>query len=193
MPSLFKASLLLTLTLLVGCTINHPIDQDYGQYLQNNIGESQLPRVAQPAHYLIAPSTQNHHYEFRAMTVGYAHLWIVDFGKILDTTLQSHDVQVAFGSLAKANNDATPSLSFELKDYRFADYRAYVSLNVTVNTANQAPVTKTYHSEGTSQGGKMFLAGPFGMKNAVQQSTKAAMDDILRQLLNDYQSQLASR
>ena len=185
MQALVKAALLLSLAFSAGCTIKHPIADDYDQYLQNNMGESQLPRTTEPANYLIAPKTINHHYEFRAMTVGYSHLWIVDFGKILDATLTSHDAQVAFGNLQQGATTERPLLSFELQDYRFADYRAYVTLNVTITKPGQAPVTKRYSAEGNAQGGKMFFAGPFGMKNAVQQSTKAAMDTILRELISD--------
>jgi hypothetical protein len=44
---------------------------------------------------------------------------------------------------------------------------------------------KTYYKTGISQGGKMFWAGAFGMKNAIQQSTKSAIDQILYLALSD--------
>jgi hypothetical protein len=45
--------------------------------------------------------------------------------------------------------------------------------------------SKSYQESGKTQGGKMFWAGAFGQKNAVQQSTKLALDEILRQLITD--------
>jgi hypothetical protein len=35
----------------------------------------------------MTPNTENHRYEFRSAMVGYANLWIIEFGKILDETL----------------------------------------------------------------------------------------------------------
>lgn len=35
----------------------------------------------------------------------------------------------------------------------------------------------------------MFWGGAFGMKNAIQQSTKSAIDQILIELINDLKSQ----
>ena len=40
-------------------------------------------------------------------------------------------------------------------------------------------------ASGNTQGAKMFFGGAFGMKNAVQQSTKAAMDTIMGQFIRD--------
>lgn len=186
---------LLLSALLTGCTINHPIDKDYAEYLANNQGESALPQAQAPASYGLTEQTRNHHYEFRAATVGYAHLWIVDFGKLLDTTLQSRDVQKAFGSLQQgsAAGDA-PYLVLNLEQYRFEDYRAYVTLNIEVQSAGKTLFSKRYSVEGKSQGGKMWLGGPFAMKNATQQSTKLAIDEILRRFIQDYnQLQLSQR
>jgi hypothetical protein len=48
---------------------------------------------------------------------------------------------------------------------------------------------KIYQADGATQGGKMFWGGAFAMKNAVQQSSKLAIDSILRQLINDLNAQ----
>jgi hypothetical protein len=85
----------LALVLLGGCTIRHEIAKDYPQYLVGNIGESRLPTTRAASAYLVAPSTAAHHYEFRSAMVGYANLWIVDFGKLLDQTMRSRDVQAS--------------------------------------------------------------------------------------------------
>lgn len=172
--------------LLTGCSFNHPVAEDYGTYLANNQGQSNLPRASAPAEYQTAASTQAHRYEFRSATVGYAHLWIVEFGQMLDATLQSSDVQQAFGSLQAGSAPSAPLLTFELQDYRFEDFRAYVTLKISVAAGGQALFSKAYQVEGQSQGGKMFWGGPFAMKNAIQQSTKLALDEILRDFIADY-------
>lgn len=40
-------------------------------------------------------------------------------------------------------------------------------------------------ASGNTQGAKMFFGGAFGMKNAVQQSTKAPMDIIMGQFIRN--------
>lgn len=175
-------------TILTGCTINHPIDKDYAVYLQNNHGTSTLPQAQSPATYGLTATTEQHHYEFRAATVGYAHLWIVDFGKLLDMTLQSQDLQQAFGNLKQstASNFVEPHLVFDLVNYRFEDYRAYVTMKIDVQSAGTSLFSKTYQVEGKGQGAKMFWGGPFAMKNATQQSTKLAIDKILIRFIQDF-------
>jgi hypothetical protein len=184
--------LLTATTLLAGCSIKHPIAKDYAQYLANNKGEVVLPKSTIEANYEITANTANHNYQFRAATVGYAHVWIVEFGQVLDATLNSDDVQAAFGKLAKAqaNSDGASMLRFNLENYAFKDHMAHVSLNISLEQNGNTVLNKTYHATGKSQGGKMFFGGPFAMKNATQQSTKHAMDEILREFINDSKAAL---
>jgi hypothetical protein len=118
---------------------------------------------------------------------GYANVWVVQFGQILDDTLQAHDVQAAFGKLAKSDGGAVNDglLVFDLQSYTYVELGAHVSLKVTYRRGNQDVFSKVYQTDGTTQGGKMFWGGAFAMKNAVQQSTKLAIDNILRQLIVD--------
>ena len=170
------------------CTIRHVIEEDYPQYLANNTGTADLPTTDKASEYFLTESTQNHSYEFRAATTGYANLWIVEFGKMLDDTLKSADVQSAFGSLQKVSNETGDSKSlliFDLQNYTFEDFGAHISLKISLSRSGQEVFSKTYTQDGTTQGGKMFWAGAFGQKNAVQQSTKLALDEILRQLITD--------
>lgn len=183
-------------SLMVGCTIKHPVAKDYSQYLANNKGSATLPKSAIEADYEIAASTEAHRYEFRAATVGYAHLWIVEFGQILDATLKSDDVQASFGKLAKANNNAVAStglLRFNLENYEFKNHMAHVTLNISLEQNGKVVLNKTYHATGKSQGGKMFFGGPFAMKNATQQSTKFAIDEILSEFINDSKAAMVAR
>jgi hypothetical protein len=174
-------------TSLVGCSINHVVKDDYPQYLQNNAGESKLPKTPLEARYELTPGTAAHKYEFRSALTGYANNWIVEFGQMLDATLQSKDVQGAFKKLDKRGpGDGPTLLTFDLVSYAFADFGATVELKVTVQRPGGAtPLVKTYKQTGVTQGGKMFWAGVFGMKNAIHQSTKDAVDKILAALIVD--------
>src|SRR5688500_13264428 len=98
--------LLLLAGLMSGCSVNHPVAKDYPQYLSKNSNAVALPKSALKSGYFIDGKTQDHRYEFRAATVGYAHLWIVEFGKILDATLQAPYMQTSFGQLAKATAES---------------------------------------------------------------------------------------
>lgn len=187
-----KLSILIGLVALsTGCSIRHVVSADYTQYLTNNEGSYQPPHTDYEAEYILTPNTANHNYEFRAATVGYAHLWVVNFGKILEKTLESKDVQSAFKKLSKADGKGTPGtlvISFNLVDYEFSGLEARVKLQITAIKDDSILFDRTYFEKGISQGGKMFFAGPFGMKNAIQQSTKSAIDKIMAQSLNDITS-----
>jgi hypothetical protein len=94
-------SIFLVALLVLGtsaCSIRHVIEKDYPQYLVNNAGAGNLPNTDKASKYFLTSNTQNHSYEFRAVTTGYANLWIVEFDKMLDDTLKSTDVQNAFGA-----------------------------------------------------------------------------------------------
>lgn len=188
MKQFFILIMVFTSVFIGGCSIKHPIANDYEQYLNNNKGSSILPTTKTKSTYFIHDETKKHQYQFRAATVGYAHLWIVNFGKILDKTLKSQDVQTAFGALTeKVNKDLKTDnlISFKLENYEFKNHHAYISLHISFETNQNIILNKIYHAEGKSQGGKMFWGGPFAMKNATQQSTKIAVDKILKEFIND--------
>lgn len=176
------------------CSITHVIEKDYPQYLANNSGASMLPRTNKVSEYALTQNTQQHRYEFRAITTGYANLWVVEFGKMLEDTLMSVDVQQAFGSLQRSSdtsgNANTNLLLFDLRNYVFEEFSAKISLKISLLRGGQEVFSKTYTQDGKSQGGKMFWGGVFAQKNAVQQSTKLALDDILRQLISDLNAQV---
>lgn len=171
-----------------GCSIKHVIEQDYPQYLINNIGTSNFPETDKASEYFLTAKTQQHRYEFRAVSTGYANLWIVEFGKMLDDQLMSKDVQDAFGALKKVSTqseDLEGLLIFDLQSYTFKDYNSHISMKISLFQKGKEVFSKLYEQDGKSQGGKMFWAGAFGQKNAVQQSTKLALDEILRRLISD--------
>jgi len=173
-----------------GCSIMHPVGDDYSQYLSNNTGARQFQTVEAGKQYYLPPSTQSHRYEFRSATVGYAHVWVVEFGKILDATMQSKDVVDALGLMKKASSDrsdAGNTIVFDLQNYSFEHHGAHLGLTISVKTATREIFRKAYRADGNTQGGKMFWGGPFAMKNAVQQSTKSALDEIINNFIRDFQ------
>lgn len=191
MKRLITACAVLVCFSMTGCSINHPVAKDYDAHLAKYGGEFTLPSSGLESEYNIDSETQGHRYQFRAATVGYAHVWIVEFGKILDKTLNAEYVQSAFGRLSKISTDSPTSenlIEFELVNYEFKNYRAYTSLNIKVMNSGQVLLNKTYTSEGASKGGQMWAAGPFGMKNATLASTKNSIDKILQQFLTDINS-----
>ena len=184
--NLFAVIAIIAMT--AGCTINRPVTDDYSQYLRNNTNAGKLPTARSAQQYYLPPATQQHRYEFRSAMAGQANLWVVEFGKVLDATMQSDEVVAALGALTKASTDKPASgntLVFDLQNYSFADHGAHVSLKISVRNAQGDVFSKTYSANGNTQGAKMFFGGAFGMKNAVQQSTKAAMDNIMGQFIRD--------
>lgn len=171
-----------------GCAITHPVAKDYDAHLMKYGYEKTLPMTGMEAGYFLDPGTKRHSYEFRAASVGYAHVWVVEFGKILDKTLQAHYVQSAFGELdrgVRGQDDSGYLIEFNLTSFEFKDYRAHTALDITVRRDGDKVFEKLYTSEGQSQGAQMWMAGVFGMKNATLKSTKQSIDAILEQFILD--------
>lgn len=108
------------------------------------------------------------------------------FGSLLEATLQSKDVQQVFKSLKESTGQTgVMEITFHLNEYDFSNHRAKISLKISAAKNGKTVLDKTYHAEGNSQGGKMFWGGAMAMKNAIQQSSKNAMDMILQDFFTD--------
>jgi hypothetical protein len=167
------------------------VERDYPDYLKNNAGESQLPATNKANQYYLSTETRSFNYKFRSAMTGVANLWIVEIGKMLDDTLKSADVQSAFRTLNAVNSASAPgtTLTFELQNYAFHDFSAHISMNIKLMKNGVIVFEKNYTQDGPTQAGKMFFGGVFAQKNAVQQSTRLALDKILRQLITDLNQQ----
>ena len=184
----FQNIFLVTVIVLCTSSCQHFIEKDYPEYLANNIGTANLPKTDKASEYILTPNTQQHSYEFQAVSTGVANIWVVEFGKMLDDTLMSTDVQKAFGALQKVSDMSGSSSSlliFDLHNYTSEDYGAHISLKISLIRSGREIFSKIYKQHGKTQGGKMVWGGAFAQKNAVQQSTKLALDEILRQLILD--------
>lgn len=179
------AAVLLAFT-ATACTT--PVQKDYPRYLANNAGTINYPRVAKSANYYMDKKTQNHRQNVRTFRGGLANKWVVEFGPMLEATMESDDVKAAIAKLTKVSSPKSTKgllIEFSLENYRFADSRATIDLKITVRKGKRKVLSKSYHAAGRGQSGKMWLGGAATIKNAVQQSTKSAVDQILTQFFRD--------
>jgi hypothetical protein len=178
------------LAICTGCSINHHVAKDYGNYLTKNKNEQGIPKAELSAEYEKSDRTKTHRYEFRAVTVGYANLWIVEFEKILDETLKSQEIQSVFDGIAEASEgiESTNQITFNLINYRYIDYGTHLTLNIVLKHKGDEIINKHYTASGESQGVQMWAGGVFGMMDAIHDSTKSAMDQILIEFINDINS-----
>ena len=161
-----------------GCTTM--VAKDYPAYLDNNQGSVSVPQMNKVATYSITDRTMAHKFKVKSFMAGAANSWIVEIGKMLDMSLKTADYDTAFSA---QNQDLT--VSFDLENYEFKNFQTYLTLKVSVSEGGKELYTREYSTVGKNQSGQVIMGGAFAMKNAVQQSTKYAIDDILNQLLND--------
>ena len=186
MKALFALLTVLVALSSSGCATQ--VHQDYPTYLANNEGRVNFPHVGRPAQYYLDQATANHSVEIKSWVTGIANSWTVQFGEVLEATMQGRDMQESFESLSRTDNNKDTAglmLLFHLSDYAFENFQAYIDMTVAAQSHGHQLFSKRYTANGKSQGGKMAWGGAFAMKNAIQQSTKLALDEILTSLLND--------
>ncbi len=176
--------LVLAFLLMAAGACSHTVTDDYQQYLNNNQGKT-FPSVGYDVEYVLTPKTKGYTHSFKSAMGGLGNSWTINVGTVLDATLKSQDVQSAFKSLKESSGKGSRVLTFDVEEYVFANHRAKIRLSVTETHNGKATLKKTYEQEGISQGGKMFWGGAMAMKNAVQQSTKDALDKILTSMMTD--------
>jgi hypothetical protein len=171
----------------MGCSINHHIAEDYGDYLAKNPSKSGIPKTEESAEYYISKQTERHSYIFSAFTVGYANDWIVEFGEILDETMLSDEIRASFKSITKTDASSTLQnlIVFHLVDYMFVDYRADIRLHISYSSYGQIVIDKLYKATGLPQTMQMWGGGAFSMRDAIHDSTKSAIDQIMTEFITD--------
>ena len=168
----------------VGCT--HQVMDTYPRYLMNNRGSLTLPRVKHEVTYELTPASERHRKEVRSMSAGYAHAWVMEFGKAMHATMASEDVRMAVPRIMRGRpSPQSVHLEMNVQEFDFRNHRAYLILDVKAFAASKLLGQKRYQAEGTTQGGKMFWGGAPAMRNAMQQSSKAAIDQALQQIFSD--------
>lgn len=167
-----------------GC---HHLSNDFNKYVASNPVLMSSQKTSTETNYYLTEGTKNHIYKFRLFASGIANSWIVEFGKMLEMTLQSRSVQDAFGKLTRVDSESSEGnlLIFDLQKYEFDDFNAHITLKVTFMKNSKPALDKVYYADGRAQAGKMIWGGAMSTKNAVQQSTRYALTQILSELLND--------
>lgn len=181
-----RTCLLAFLACLCACSVN--TRNDYAGYLRNNAGEAAaFPFVGGDFCYSMTERTWAHRKEIKSWLGGIVNTWVVEFGPMLDATMRIGDAQASFRSLrpATGNNACVWSSEYDLVSYDFIDNRAKIRLAVRTCGPGGAGAAREYYAEGTPQLGKMYWGKNFAMKNAVQQSTKHAVDAILAAYYTD--------
>jgi len=188
----FAVGAVMMLLSLSGCSSS--INNDYGRYLVNNTGTFDVGfKLPNTCYYLPYP-TQNHYFSFRSFTGGYYLTeWEVEIGKALDTTMKSRDVVDIFENINKSKSQLCNDgnlVTIDLNKYDFTNCSAYVDMTITLTRSNGDVFSTRYTASGQKQCGKMYWGGAFATKNAVQQSTKDAIDKVLFAFFSDYRHAL---
>ncbi len=190
--SLAMTLVLALATMGAGC---HHIKSDYPTYLQKHSASPALPRVPLEARYSIGEATLHHRLSIRSALAGYGNKWIVEFGAMLEQTMQSTELQETFAGLTRqAASSGKPGygIAFDLVDYQVSGLAAHLALRVVLERDGVVLIDKIYRSDGVPQVGKVFWGGAFTMRNALQASTKHAIDAALREFLIDTQRATAA-
>ena len=170
------------------CSCAVKTKDDYGQYLRNNEGAVVYSKQDGNFCYGMTERTRTHHQSIRSWMGGIINSWEVEFGRVLHATMQSHDVGAAFAMplMPQVEGASCPNLIvFDLIAYDFIENKAKIRLSIRTELADGREMTKEYYSEGRRQLGKMYWGKGFATKNAIQQSTKLAMDSILTSYFNE--------
>ncbi len=175
------------ISLLAGCSTYRYAAKDYDRYLMNNSGNDKLQTTTVEADYLLTKKTMGHRYAFRSFDVGYENVWVVEFGKMLESSLQSQDVQDSFWRLTRHTGRGTNGylIVFDLKKYEFVDHEARVSIHISVSANGKGLFDKDYRTVGKAQDGKIFFGGVLAMQNAIRELTKSAIDELMNEFIND--------
>ncbi|MBU1230972.1 MAG: hypothetical protein KKA55_05940 [Proteobacteria bacterium] len=181
--------------MLSACSVN--TSNDYRQYLNNNKTFIGMTHPGSISCYFLPYPTQNHYYAFTTFMGGY-HIteWEVELGKVLDATLQHGELRRSFGELSKVSGPRCPAqdlLTIEAERFVFTNCQAQLELTFTVTREGEQILSRRYAATGLKECGKMYWGGGFAMKNAVQQSTKNALDKVLNEFARDYAKAITER
>ena len=175
------------ISLFAGCSTYRYAAKDYDRYLADNSGNAKLQKTTVEADYLLTKETAAHRYTFRSFDAGYENVWVVEFGKMLESSLQSQDAQESFWRLTKHTESGTNGylIVFDLKKYKFVRYEARVTIHISISAKGKTLLDKDYRTVGRAQAGEKFMGGVLAMKNAIQELNKRAIDELMNEFIND--------
>ena len=141
---------------------------------------------------VIDPSTAAKTVAIRSWATGIAHSWDARPGEMLrqvsDIELPQMFKYYRVSPAYEEPQEGTDRLTMELSipHYAFSDFHTTVVIQASVYGPGKALVfDKSYREEGNSQGGKMVMAGAFGMKSAVRQSLFDAYKKVFAKIRAD--------
>ena len=182
-----------TILLSGGCTTR--VDYDYHPYLENNHSQVVYPHIAAVFGYGFSPKVYQEEDRIYSVMGGIFNLWDINMHTILSETFKSDDIQNIFIKLYR-NDFEKNKIIIDDVAYEFKHCRAYINIRIETILNNRKRIVKEYHAQGRPQRGKMYWGKNFAMKNAIQQSTKTAMDDVFLQYFTDlsrwWEEELAS-
>jgi hypothetical protein len=134
--------------------------------------------------YSITSSSYQQKSDVRSFETGVANKWQLNGGDALSSYMQSADAKSHFKSLHSGSNGAL-KLVMSVNKYTFAEHYATVGIQVTAYQNGKQILSRSYSGTGTSKTTQMWLAGPFGMKSAIKESTNTAMNNALNGMYSD--------
>ncbi len=164
----------------------HPVHEGYAEYLAKNPRDLPYPHIADSVEYYMSANTSSHDQIVRSAQFGRAR---VEFGKILDTTMQADDLQAAFGKLKRTSSPAETDgvvLVFSLDEFKFRRFRSHLGLSVSAMRDGREILSRTYRAVGGPHTDRDVRdAGTYALQRSIQASTKDALDDIMASVIDD--------
>ena len=150
----------------------------------NSVAKSSSNYIPVATSYNISSSSYQQKSDVRSFETGVANKWQLNGGDALSNYMQSADAKSHFKSLRSGSNGQV-NLAMSVTKYTFAEHYATVGIKVTAYQNGKQILSKSYSGTGTSKTTQMWLAGPFGMKSAIKESTNTAMNNALNGLYSD--------
>lgn len=141
---------------------------------------------------VIDSNTLNNQVTIRSFMTGIAHSWNAQPGQMVKQLADIEFPQMfkhyEFSEVYREPKNGSPQITLELTvpRYDFANFRATFNVRAKAYSSDKKVLFDNSYTEiGISQGGKMFWAGPFGMKSAIRQSSFDALKKIFISLRRD--------
>ncbi len=149
-------------------------------------------RIDRSIYVVIEPATLEQKVPIHSATVGIANVWDAQPGEMLKQVAgvefpQSFtDCHMVDAMPALAPGSQALVLELSMRHYAFEHYQARLTMHARATISDgRILFEKDYASTGPAQVGKMYLAGAFGMKSAVRQSSLAAFQSAFVELRSD--------
>ena len=146
-----------------------------------------------PVTVVINQNTLDQKVSVRSFMTGIGNRWDIKPGDMLQqiADVEFHQMfnghRIVADLPSKSDHSQGLVVQMSVESYQFENFHASVNIGVKVFTDTKKPsvLDKSYHGNGSEQGGKMFGLGAFGMKSAVRQSSLIAYKEVFTSLRAD--------